>query len=280
MTLQRILVGVDNSPPSRVALEWARETAALHEGAVRVLAVLPPPVVTVLGLTPGALTVPGTEAAEQRDADYRAALRDVLGEDVAVSVRHGQPAQRLVDAAEEADLLVLGGRRMGTTRALLLGSVSRACLHHAPSAVAVVHPPTSDSGFGQHGRVVVGVDGSACARRALLVAAEEARLRRATLSVVHALHGEHVGFGLVKPSNRELLDTGRELVATELKEADVTGEPVVRVGYAAPVLVRAAAKADLLVLGSVGHNELAALTLGSTTDACAQRVGCPLLVVR
>lgn len=280
VVLQRILVGIDGSPSSRVALDWATETAALHEGSVTVVAVSPSPVVTAQGLTPEVLTFPGSQAAEHRDTEFQSSMREVVGEDVPITVLHGQPAHQLVAAAEDADLLVVGGRRRDGVRALILGSVSRACLHHARSAVAVVHSPASDDASGRHGRVIVGIDGSICARRALQLAAEEARLRGATLSVVHVVHGEHVGFGLVKPSTRELLDWGEDLLATELKEADVTAEPVVHVGHAAPVLVRASSRADLLVLGSVGHSALAALTLGSTTDTCAQRARCPLLVVR
>lgn len=280
MALQRILVGIDGSPLSLAALDWARQTAETHEGVVTVVAVSPTPVVTALGLTPEVLTVPGSQAAEQRDAAFRASVREVVGEGVPITVLHGQPAHQLVAAAEDADLLVVGGRRMGGVRALVLGSVSRACLHHARSAVAVVHSPAPNVDSGRHGRVIVGIDGSVCAREALRVAADEARLRGATLSVVHVVHGEHVGFGLVKPSTRELLDWGEHLLATEMAEVEVTGEPVVRVGRAAPVLERASSRADLLVLGSVGHSALAALALGSTTDTCAQRARCPLLVVR
>ena len=51
----------------------------------------------------------------------------------------GVPRQVLMDAADEAQLLVVGSRGLGGFRGLLLGSVSHALIHLAPCPVAVVH---------------------------------------------------------------------------------------------------------------------------------------------
>jgi len=65
---------------------------------------------------------------------------------------------------------------------LLLGSVSRACVSHAPCPVVVVRPQPDHAR--SHGRVIVGVDMSGHSRQALRIAAEEARLRGAALQPV------------------------------------------------------------------------------------------------
>jgi nucleotide-binding universal stress UspA family protein len=53
-------------------------------------------------------------------------------------VVNGHPAQALIDAANGADLLVVGSRGHGTFAEALLGSVSQHCVHHAPCPVLIV----------------------------------------------------------------------------------------------------------------------------------------------
>src|SRR5258708_1573748 len=53
-------------------------------------------------------------------------------------VRHGHAAQELLDAADEADLLVVGSRGHGGFAGALLGSVSQHCIHHAPCPVVII----------------------------------------------------------------------------------------------------------------------------------------------
>jgi len=50
------------------------------------------------------------------------------------------PAKALIDAAAEADLVVVGSRGHGGFAALMLGSVSRTVLQHSPRPVAVIRP--------------------------------------------------------------------------------------------------------------------------------------------
>jgi nucleotide-binding universal stress UspA family protein len=54
----------------------------------------------------------------------------------------GHPAQAMVDAAQGADLVVVGSRGLGNVRGMLLGSVSHHLVHHASCPVVVV--PTID----------------------------------------------------------------------------------------------------------------------------------------
>jgi nucleotide-binding universal stress UspA family protein len=127
---------------------------------------------------------------------------------------------------------------------------------------------------------VVGIDGSAPARRALIVAAEEARLRGAALHAAHGVRWDHLGGELLAPATRELVAWGRELVATELAETDIAARCVVVPGHAADVLVGQSAQADLLVVGHRGHRRPPGLLLGSIADHCARHAHCPVMIVR
>ena len=100
----------------------------------------------------------------------------------------------LLSAAAGADLLTIGARGVGGFRGLLLGSVSQACLHHTTVPLAIVRAPdvgpggppeTGPAPPAAGGRIVVGVEFSESARRALRWALAEARLREARVDVVH-----------------------------------------------------------------------------------------------
>jgi nucleotide-binding universal stress UspA family protein len=141
------------------------------------------------------------------------------------------------------------------------------------------------------GVIVVGVDHSAGAKAALRYALEEARLRQATLRVVHAWQFGYIGApgleGLLPAVGGELKDfrqgaaaaldeTLREVVA----DAAVTIERRVGQGSPAAVLVEESRGADMLVVGSRGHGGFAQLLLGSVSQQCAQHAFCPVVIVR
>ena len=139
-----IVVGVDGSPSSLVALQWAVRQAGLTGGSVEaVMAWYYPATMTGYGWAPVALVEPGEyeENAQKALAEAVAAV-DTGGRDVPIStsLRPGNPAQILIDAAADADLLVVGSRGHGGFAEVLLGSVSMHCVHHAPCPVAVIRP--------------------------------------------------------------------------------------------------------------------------------------------
>jgi nucleotide-binding universal stress UspA family protein len=140
--------------------------------------------------------------------------------------------------------------------------------------------------------IVVGVDHSEGAKAALRFAVEEARLRGATLRVVHAWQFGYIGAtgleGALPVMGGELEDFRRAAEAT-LEEtlrdvgAETDGVAIerrVEQGPAAGVLVEESRGADLLVVGSRGHGGFAQLLLGSVSQQCAQHAFCPVVIVR
>ena len=139
--VQRIVVGIDGSQPSRLALQWAMRQAKLTGATVDAIHVWDTP--AIYGQTP-AVVMPDVmeNAAERLVADT---ILEVAGAHPAVPVRgravQGYPAAVLIGAAQDADLLVVGSRGHGGFVGALLGSVSQHCIHHATCPVVVIRGP-------------------------------------------------------------------------------------------------------------------------------------------
>lgn len=138
-----IVVGIDQSSQAHAALDWAMREAAARHTAVAVITVVP---AMASPYTRHPLSVPDADNAVQQarqaaeDAVAKAASQ--LGEaqppSVAVRAFTGYPAQALIDASRDAELVVVGARGQGGFAALLLGSVSNQVAHHAACPVVIV----------------------------------------------------------------------------------------------------------------------------------------------
>jgi len=135
--------------------------------------------------------------------------------------------------------------------------------------------------------VVVGVDGSASAYRAVEWAVGEAHRRGVGLRLVRAFSwttADHPT-GWVARYRDEMLDVSRRQVARAVRIAadtrpDVEAESQVAIGAPIEVLSSEARRAQLLVLGDRGLGEVAGLVLGSVAVSLAARGACPVVVVR
>jgi nucleotide-binding universal stress UspA family protein len=142
------------------------------------------------------------------------------------------------------------------------------------------------------GVIVVGIDRSKGGKAALRFALKEARLRQATLRVVHAWQFAYIGAtgleGTLPVVGGEIEDfrQGGVVVLDEiLREAfaDTHGVVIERrldQGAPAAVLVEESRDAELLVVGSRGHGGFAQLLLGSVSQQCAQHAFCPVVIIR
>jgi nucleotide-binding universal stress UspA family protein len=140
-----ILVGVDGSGHSRRALSWAMREAAHHNVPLTVMTVRPTPVRPATEIYWNVPDLPDrsfdpeiARTALQKMVDE---VAEDLGEappEVIVTVTTGDPAEELIQASQDADMLVVGSRGNGVFAKLLLGSVSSKVTHHAASPVVVV----------------------------------------------------------------------------------------------------------------------------------------------
>ena len=150
MTAQerRIVVGVDGSGSSKAALRWAVRQAKLTGASVdAMIAWHYPASAGGYGWAPIGV---GTafdfkENAEKVLADAIGTACDPgSGVPVRARVVEGNAAQVLLDAADGADLLVVGSRGHGGFTEALLGSVSQHCVHHARCPVVVIRGQEHD----------------------------------------------------------------------------------------------------------------------------------------
>ena len=135
---RRVVVGVDGSDDAAHALRWALVDARVRGAVTAVVHAWHPPY--SLSFAAAAMDLPAFEDAATRLLDrvvdaVEPEFRDVPIERLLVS---GSPTDALLGAAQDAEVVVVGGRGVGGFRGLLLGSVSQQLAHHAPCPVVVV----------------------------------------------------------------------------------------------------------------------------------------------
>lgn len=136
-TLHRplVVVGVDGSAVSDLAVDWAAEYVAQTGGTLDVVSAW---------CYPTAYGQPMVTSAYDPKHDAETIVEKALarlqlpGDRVRAHVVQGPAPIVLTARAGDADLLVLGSRGHGGFAGLLLGSVSQHCVHHAPCPVAVI----------------------------------------------------------------------------------------------------------------------------------------------
>ncbi len=143
MKMRGIIVGTDGSGRSRKALEWAVREAGMRSAPLTVL-IVQQPVTDFFG---SADAYPGdrdlTEfarksALEETEEVLEQARGDPRPASVAVQAVLGIPAEELLRAAVDADMIIVGTRGAGDLKKVLLGSVSSHVVHHGHCPVVIV----------------------------------------------------------------------------------------------------------------------------------------------
>jgi nucleotide-binding universal stress UspA family protein len=239
---REVVVAVDGSEGSRLALRWAGQTAVAAGAPLRVVqsweypATLPFPWSRV-----------SSPAPETVDDDVRSAVSAMVDEElpagglVHVEVLRGPAAAALVAMASEAPprMLVLGSRGRGGFAGLLLGSVSRQCLAHAPCPVVVVPGPERGEVATGLNRVVVGMDGSAASAQALRFSLELAAGAKSEVLVVHAFEPtfSEIPPDIVRALRQDAEARVRDEWCARLADEDVVSECMIVDGDPRQVLV-------------------------------------------
>lgn len=297
-TSAEILVGVDGSPSSVAAVEWAARDAAVHEAPLRLVHVAP--VITeFFGPVPPA-PPPGEYASWQEQHAHQ-----ILEEAHKLAAEAAQPhgayqitsdvlydvpiLPTLVDLTKQAQMVVVGCRGQTAVARTLLGSVSSGLVYHAKCPVAVIHDEDSPAAVSPHAPVVVGVDGSPASDLATEIAFDEASRRGVGVVALHAWSDVGaLGFGRpgqapVEWANFEVRE--EQVLAERLAEwqqryPDVSVSKIVVSDRPAPRLLQQAETAQLVVVGSRGRGGFSGMLLGSVGRAVVNAARIPVIVAR
>lgn len=286
-----IVVGFDGSPAAESAVDWAAQQAKQRGVGLRVVAAIPWP---YNGIGMGAATpFDPQELARELAADGQKRALKILDESAVKVVGHADnAANALVDESARADLVVVGHPSRSKLGQIFIGSVVYGVVAHADCDVAVIPDGTVVLPDARH-PVMVGVDGSDAALKAVERAADEAHRWDAPLEIVQTWFlstvtgwsGSLAGTTVIDDDSAFFGKAARESVATAAAEAkaqheDLAIDTIVFEEHPARALVDTSKNAGLLVVGSRGLGGFERLMLGSVSRYVIQHATVPVLVVR
>jgi nucleotide-binding universal stress UspA family protein len=291
---QGIVVGVDGSRSSKIAVRWAAREAGMRNIALSLIYVIDTPPWGSLALGGGAVPLP-TEISEWQETEgekiVSAALK--VAEDSAEDGDHlhihpevcfAAAIPTLVELSKAARMVVVGSRGRGMLHRVLLGSISAGLIHHAHCPVAVVHDEAAVAGKTSQLPVVLGIDGSPASELATAVAFDEASRRGVALIALHAWCDADVSdIPSIEWSAQQAV--GEEALAERLagwreRYPDVTVYRRIVFDRPARNLLEAAESSQLVVVGSHGRGGFSGMLLGSVSTAVALAARVPVIVAR
>jgi nucleotide-binding universal stress UspA family protein len=234
---------------------------------------------------------------EAREADARAYLERIgerlrhEGREVDPVVVRGDPAAQVLAHAGDADLIVMTTHGRGAASRAFFGSVADRVARHATVPTLLIRADLGAGAPPRVDRIVVPLDGSSAAERAvapaeviarrlgvpmLLVRVFDIDLARAT---VMAGADAAIADAHSQAAIREQAAAALEADAAALRERGVAARAVVRVGNTVGELLDIITPSDLIVMTTRGHGGISRWLLGSVTDKLMREAPAPVLLV-
>jgi len=300
-----VLAPVDGSTRALRAVPWAAKLAG-PSGTVVLLRVVPPRPAyaeTLFSLVGAEDTIPGIQDSWVRvaNADMDDAASLLSESDVAVEqiVAEGEPFEEIVAAAvrREVEMIAMASHGRGAVGRAIFGSVADRVARTAPVPILILRVPDEDADYEVvAARIVVPLDGSQLAERALPVAGELAMMFPAPVYVVRAVDPASTlpmasgVFGAAPAVNSDVTDQIWQEVESEARStvsAAVSGLQAKGIDASGAILIgspffsisEVTQAGDLLVLTSHGRGGVGRWLLGSVAEKLVREADAPVLLV-
>ncbi|MDR3084516.1 MAG: universal stress protein [Streptomyces sp.] len=289
-----ITVGLDGSPESRSAVEWAAREAELRGLPVKLVQVWEPmsEPVALVQLLGADIHQHWTERIPRETAENLRQSHPDL--EVTSEQLTGGTAEVLTRAAQDAELLVLGSRGLSGIGGFLVGSVGLAVVARTDRPVVLVRADEQRRGTDEkdtadtaHRPVVLGVDITEPHEKLIEFAFDAAARRKAPL---HAVHGwnppPYYAYSMNLDAGAHLsMAQGEAAALTEVlrpwreKFPDVEVVEESRCGSPASLLIDASREASLVVVGRRIRRTSVGTHIGPFTHAVLHHAAAPVAVV-
>jgi nucleotide-binding universal stress UspA family protein len=284
-----IVVGVDDSPAAKAAVDWAARDAELRDIPLTLVHAVSPNLTTWWDapLSPGL-------AQWQKNHGHR--LLDDAVKVVEKNCRNGGPTHihtevlssgavpTLTDLSKDAELIVAGACGPGSWPGRQLGSVTSGLVRHAHCPVVIVHEQNSLGPNNIQAPVLVGIDGSSASESAAAIAFDEASRRNVGLVALHAWSDVHLSEwpGIDWPATQSMAEQilTKRLAGWREQYPEVSVRWIVVRDQPARQLVTHSSEAQLLVVGSHGRGGFRGMLVGSVSEAVAGLARTPVIVAR
>lgn len=270
----RILVPLDGGPESESALRFAM---ALPAESITILGVIREIETDLAKLPRYVDDLVGRLRAEGRNATMR--------------IVEGDPAERIVEAAVEHDLVVMTTHARGAGGRLIYGSFADRVARHATTPVILLRAGEDLPEPVRVNRVVVPLDGSALSEEAVGPAISMARDLNAKLHLVRVadpamLYATAAAVAMTTEAYETVMNKIADEARAELQtiknrvSGDVSVSTDVRQGNPADELIEAIVPHDLIVMTTHGHGGMKRWFLGSVAERMVRQAHTPVMIVR
>jgi nucleotide-binding universal stress UspA family protein len=271
----RILVPLDGSENAERALPWALAYASSGRTPVVLTRVLDP-IYPLKGMPFG-----------EGSSEARAYLGNVartfaeLSVPLRLTLPAGPTARSIVECAvqERCGLIIMATRGNSTVVRWLVGGITEQVIRLSPIPILVVRSQTRPPGGPPPKRILIPLDGSSAARKALTWAIRLARHHGVSLALVHVVPGSggrSRKFRLLKDQATGELGG----LCARLREKRIPALFQVREGDAAEEILHSISSGDLVVLTTHGRSGLKRWILGSVAEKVIHEARVPVFIFK